>query len=146
MRDRDESCSKENFKNKRIKNEASKNSFLNDNELKIEDINSKLEELKNNIEINKDLNYSDLQEKYINQIYKSYKIVSSNNNQENIGNNDLIKSYFENKLIEENYVKNFMNNDIEKLKKSFKYKKYIIKEEDKSNEFKEIFNHTHCAF
>ena len=86
-------------------------------------------------------------EKYKNQILSSYETLYDDNNQEKKNMySDLINQYFNNQLIDENYVYYFTNKDTEKVKNSIMYQKYIIKQTDKSNQFKEIFNHMFCSF
>ena len=102
--------------------------------------------MKDTIENKNNLN-DKFQEKYIKKIFDKYHIVENDNNKNEINlYNNLIKSYFDNKLIDENYVNNFTNKDDNKIKKSIMFKKYIIKEEDNSNQFKQIFNHMFCSF
>ena len=56
---------------------------------------NELAPLKDNIEINEDLNFSEFREKYINNLIKSYERVSNNDdNNKKILYNDLINPIF----------------------------------------------------
>ena len=143
----EEENSVEKFESNRITKYEKKNE--NSSHLKNEEpnINKDLKpSMKDTIENKNNLN-DKFQEKYIKKIFDKYHIVENDNNKNEINlYNNLIKSYFDNKLIDENYVNNFTNKDDNKIKKSIMFKKYIIKEEDNSNQFKQIFNHMFCSF
>jgi len=82
-------------------------------------------------------------EKYIKYFIDSNKKKGNDNDK---SYDDLINKYFDNQLIDENYVKNFNAEDNKKIENSIMYKKYIINTEDKSDNFKDIFNHMFCSF
>lgn len=103
-----------------------------------------------NLDINLDenLNFSKFQEEYINQLNNSYKkqLINDEQNNSNEFHTNLIKSYFNNELIDENYVNNYTYKDNDKINNSILYKKYILQENDKSFQFKQIFKHMFCSF
>lgn len=120
------------------------------NEKKINNCFNKvdLEEDKEIIKI-KNLNL-EKKEKYIKYFIDS-KNKKNNDNKTEINDcdktyNELIIKYFDNQLIDENYVKDFNEQDTKKIENSIMYKKYIINTEDKSENFKDIFNHMFCSF
>ena len=90
-------------------------------------------------------------ENYIKYFIDSNKKKDTDNNNENNDSknksyNDLVIKYFDNQLIDENYVKDFNAKDTQKIANSIMYKKYIINTEDQSDNFKDIFNHMFCSF
>jgi hypothetical protein len=131
---------------------------------KIYNNNHNSKELINGQKINNSNNKSDLEddkevikitnlnqeknEKYIKYFIDSNKKQDNNNeiNDSNKSYNELIIKYFDNQLIDENYVKDFDAKDTQRIENSIMYKKYIVNTEDKTDNFKEIFNHMFCSF
>ena len=72
------------------------------------------------INIDENLNFSQFQEEYINQLNNSYKkhMINDEQNNSNEFHINLIKSYFNNELIDENNVNNYTYKDNDKINNS----------------------------
>ena len=104
---------------------------------KIKEINSSFDKLKETFEINSTLNYHEYERNCINQINECYKIIDTNNDNDNqLTKESLINPFFNNELLDENYVNTFIDED--SIKNSLMYKKYIIKKEDEISYYKTI--------
>ena len=106
---------------------------------KIKKINFTIDKQKKDFEINSSLNYPEYEDNCINKIKDFYKIIDNNYH----ANQDhLIDSFFNNEILDENYVDTFI--DEAPIKNSLMSKKYIIKREDRISYFRticsEIFN------
>ena len=102
---------------------------------KIKEINSTIDKLKETFEINSTLNYQEYERNCINQINEYYKIIDTDNDNQ-LTKESLIDPFFNNEILDENYVNNFIDED--SIKNSLMYKKYIIKKEDEISYFKTI--------
>ena len=118
------------------------NNIYNNEKYRIKEIKSTINKQKETFEINSSLNYQEYEENCINQINEFYKIIDNNPNDNTIAYQNLIRPYFNNEILDENYVNNFKSQ--ESIKTSLLYKKYIIKKEDNISYFRticyELFN------
>ena len=129
-----------NSKRKDIVNniKTSRNFTLNNN---LENIRKKLDEEKDNIKINDNLEYSLFEKECINKILNFYELACNNDSDEKEKiNKFLIKPYFNNELIDENYIYN-IRSDLDKAKNSLIFTKntFNTKELTVKNIFGKMF-------
>ena len=93
----------------------------------LETIKSKLDDEKNKIDINKDVDFNTIFSQFIMKIIKYYNIASKDINRKQLVIDELLSPYFEDILINENYVDNFSDKQIiSKIDKSILYKKNVV--------------------
>ena len=108
---------------------------------KIKKINFTIDKQKKDFEINSSLNYIEYEDNCINQIKDFYKIID---NDYHANQDHLIDSFFNNEILDENYVDTFI--DEVPIKNSLMSKKYIIKREDRISYFRTIFSEIFNSF